>query len=465
MAAAQLSPTANLLRKSRLFALPHGVSYQGSLSRTGHGSPTATLPHPTRAAIVTPASSLAKGDWGLKRALPAKSTTQKNSRPVVRINALDTFEHVTDFDSAADHTVTLEKFQDLHLPISLPSRITYASNIRPKHDSPFEEHVDNTEMSDIRNEAEAKRFRLNGPWLAGMTETEFDAYLKKVQKDKPELLRKIRKDFIAKRKAERRKEAIDSGKHLSQLPRTRVTHDDFQNYLKTLRGSPYLLGPVIFKLLNIASFPVPPNDRIGRGEYFPGNITNLSAKEYSFSGPPKTHPSAGLSYMRSHASVHNHPQYGPQAWQRPVEARILRSKSRRGKPARFIVGIAGIAVDESSVAAYSSDLTPPGMSQFDSTIPGGAKYHVSPHRASIAADGRINLLHQRASISARTAYGVQDYEKPKPATTPNMQARLRTVARLDQPRPFARPQPLPEELGQNTEAVARNLLRTLNSQE
>src|SRR5947207_4919817 len=109
--AARVSPAANLLRKSRLFALPPSLSppVQPPTSSQVSESDTATLPYPIRAAIETPRSSLARGDWGLKRPLPSKSTTTSSSSPVVRVNYLDTFEHITDFESAADHTVTLEK--------------------------------------------------------------------------------------------------------------------------------------------------------------------------------------------------------------------------------------------------------------------------------------------------------------------------------------------------------------------
>src|SRR5690348_438613 len=110
--AARVSPTANLLRKSRLFSLPPSLSPPAPTATSSRvsESETATLPYPIRAAIETPSSSLANGDWGLKRPLPSKSTTGSSSTPVVRVNKLDTFEHITDFESAADHTVTLKKW-------------------------------------------------------------------------------------------------------------------------------------------------------------------------------------------------------------------------------------------------------------------------------------------------------------------------------------------------------------------
>jgi Mitochondrial ribosomal protein subunit. len=314
MAAARLSPTANLLRRSRLFALPPALSppQEPATSKTVFESNTATLPYPIRASIETPASSRARGDWGLKRPLPAKATTDKSSRPIVRVNAIDTFEHVTDFESAADHTVTLEKFQELHMPMSLPAKINYANALIPRHQSPFESLVDNTEHSEGLNEPGARQFRHSGPWLAGQTETEFQAYLQRIQRRRPELLQKLRERLIAKRTAERRKQAQDNGEDLAGLDQpVQVTEEEFQNYVKSLRADPLALGPVVFELLDLPSPPAVPSDRIG-SRYYQSPGTKLSSPEYAISGPPKTHPSAGLSYTRSHALLYNHPKYGPQ---------------------------------------------------------------------------------------------------------------------------------------------------------
>ncbi|KAL4807159.1 mitochondrial ribosomal protein subunit-domain-containing protein [Aspergillus unguis] len=474
MAAAKLSPTARLLRNSRLFALPQAInSHAATEYKASHESDTATLPHPTRAAIVTPGSSLAKGDWGLKRPLPAKSTSLKSSRPVVRIKELDTFEHVTDFESAADHTVTLEKFQELNMPISLPVQVGYASNVIPRHQSPFEANYDNTEVTRLSKSAktdgtgsEVKQFRHSGPWLAGQTEAEFAAYLKKVQKDKPALTAKLRERFFRTRKAELKRIAQDNGESLTNLPE--VTEEEFQQYLKKLRTDPFELGPVIFELLDLPSLPPVPNERIGP-KFYQSPPIKMPAMEYAFSGPPATHPSAGLSYARTHASVYNHPKFGPQVYQRPVEARILRPRGKfKGKAGKAMLGIGGIAAEDLNASHYSDRSAPAGMTSFDSTVPGGAKYYVTPLRASVSTDGRINLISYRASPTLKTAYGLQEYQSPS-AMPPRMNSfermrhNQRTMPRLDQPRPSA--QAAGEGLpSQDTEFVARNLMRTLNSQ-
>lgn len=474
MAAARLSPTANLLRKSRLFALPPALSppQDPATSKTVFESDTATLPYPIRASIETPASSRARGDWGLKRPLPAKATTDKSSRPIVRVKAIDTFEHVTDFESAADHTVTLEKFQELHMPMSLPAKINYANALIPRHQSPFENLVDNTENSESLNEPGAKQFRHSGPWLAGQTETEFQAYLHRIQRRRPELLQKLRERLVAKRTSERRKQAQDNGEDLEGLDQpVQVTEEEFQNYVKSLRSDPLALGPVVFELLDLPSPPAVPSDRIG-SRYYQSPGTKLSSPEYAISGPPKTHPSAGLSYTRSHALLYNHPKYGPQTYQRPVEARILRPKGRfKGRMSKAIAGIGGIAVEDLNAMTFAEQSGPPGLSYFDASIPGGAKYWVTPVRASVDSEGRIGLASYRATASSKAPYGISDYKKPSLTSVSDTirGVESRMVPRLDrlsprQPRfnesdePVATKQPARE-----TEDIARSLMRTLSS--
>ncbi|KAJ4982499.1 hypothetical protein SVAN01_12006, partial [Stagonosporopsis vannaccii] len=116
-----LSPTAHLLRNSRLFALPAPLPRPVVGETSGAGvtkaSPSATLPYPTHQAIATTKSSLARGDWGLKRNLPARSHLLQTSDPVLRITQLDTIEHVTDFDSAADHVRTRQKWEHMGVPL------------------------------------------------------------------------------------------------------------------------------------------------------------------------------------------------------------------------------------------------------------------------------------------------------------------------------------------------------------
>lgn len=153
------------------------------------------------------------------------------------------------------------------MPMSLPAKVNYATSIVPRHQSPFEMHVDNTETSKGLGEPGAKQYRHSGPWLAGMTEAEFAAYLSQVTSKKPELLQKLRERFVAKRTAEARKQAQDNGEDLETLQPPKVTNEEFQTYIKTLRTDPFALGPVIFELLDLPSSPAVPSERIGRKYY------------------------------------------------------------------------------------------------------------------------------------------------------------------------------------------------------
>ncbi|KAJ5666961.1 hypothetical protein N7462_011370 [Penicillium macrosclerotiorum] len=449
MATARLSPTANLLRKSRLFALPQALPsiQEPPSSKAVFESETATLPRPIRASIVTPQKSLARGDWGLKRPLPAKSTSEKSSRPVVRIHALDTYEHVTDFESAADHTMTLEKFQELHMPMSLPSKVNYATSIVPRHQSPFETHVDNTETSAGLGEPGAKQYRHTGPWLAGLTEAEFVNYLNEVRRMKPELLQKLRERFVAKRSAEDRKQAQDSGKDLETLEPTKVTDEEFNAYIKSLRADPFALGPVVFELLDLPSPPAVPSERIGRKYYQPPE-------------PSFPHLNTLFQVPRRHTLL--------PAYQRPVEARILRPKGRfRGRMSRAIAGIGGIAVEDLNAMTFIDQGSPPGLTFFDATIPGGAKYWVTPIRAAVDSEGRIGLSSYRAGAAAKAPYGIEDYKKEgRSSITDAAHRHANMVPRLDRPRFNVRRggpvQGTPRQPLKGTEDIARLLMEGLN---
>merc|ERR1711939_1164094 len=143
MTAARLSPAASLLRNSKLFALPPSLSLPLTepSSEPLAFSDTATTPYPLQAALETPTSSLNRGDWGLKRSLPVKTTTSSGT-PTIRIQrGIDTPEHVADFESAADHVITLRKFQELNLRVTLPAPKDKKYNERTSAFSPEIDHT------------------------------------------------------------------------------------------------------------------------------------------------------------------------------------------------------------------------------------------------------------------------------------------------------------------------------------
>ena len=415
MAAARLSPTGNLLRKSRLFSLPPTLSppVEPASSKTVAESDTATLPYPIRQAIQTHPSSLARGDWGLKRPLPSKSTTDKSLSPVVRINHLDTFEHVTDFESAGDHAVTLKKFQELSLPISKTTDTGVPAGIGGgRHESVFESASDNMVKTESSN---AKRYRYRGPWLAGQTQSEFERFLKKIgSTEKAQFLNMVRKHLANKRHAEKEREARAEGEELSDESPVPLTRFEFNQAMKELRADPSALGPLVNRFFDLATPPIVPTSYITKSNWTPGP-SDLSTVRYAHEGPPKTHPSAGLSYIRTLSHLDNHPVAGPQQHQRPVPTRFLRAKSRvQSSAIRALVGVGGIVVEDGHVFAFSNRNSQGTGNHVDPDVPGGTKFWSRPDRVMITSEGTISMKIGRPLTTTKSLYGMEDEKKPLP---------------------------------------------------
>ena len=502
-----------------MFALPEALTHPRDLptAKSRHGSDSATLSYPIRASIATPASSLSRGDWGLKRPLPSKITSDKSSRPVVRVNEMDTFEHVTDFESASDHTRTLEKFQELNLPISLPNKVHYSSNIVPKHVSPFENHSDNTSLGEKNDPTSEeydpafRTYRHAGPWLGRMSNSEFNAYWKEVMRGRGELLSKLRNKLNAKLTAEKKKAArvslrerlsakldelteeektaaqgngIDLENALNQDAlkeyeviedklSVRLDDEQFNRYIKSLRADPAALGPVIFEMLDLPTTPPLPSARM-TAEYFESPPTRLSSPIYASTGPPSTHPSAGLSYLRTPIAMYNHPKFGPQASPRPVEARILRPRGKfRNQQGKALAGIAGIVAEDLNALSFADQTAPAGLSSFDASIPGGGKYYANPIRAFFKQDGRIVLSSFKATANSMAPYNIEEYRKPSGSSAGDIGLRgTRYVPSMDarstrQQPSFMKSMNMDEveqQPRQDTDSLARSLMRTIRAE-
>ncbi|KAK2765165.1 hypothetical protein FQN54_008864 [Arachnomyces sp. PD_36] len=430
MSGARLSPTANLLRNSRLFALPPALNppAQPPTSSKVAESDSATLPYPVRASIETLPSSLARGDWGLKRPLPAKSTTRSSSSPVVRVKDVDTFEHITDFTSAADHTFTLRKWQELSLPMSLPTLHRDSTFGVPRHESVFESKHDNLDKVTGSKAPGYTRYRYKGPWLAGQTDAEFEAYIKALQRKKPQLMKELKGHLETKFAARRRREAMDQGTDLEAAEKGGLTEKEFAQAIRELRKDPEALGPVVSQLLDLPPPPRVPTDRVARKNFISAP-SNLATAAYADEGPPTTHPSAGLSYLRTQSIMDNHPLFGPQEHHKPVQARILRSKKpTMGNALKALAGVAGVVTEDVNPHTFREDNAPPGITHFNPDIPGGAKYWVRTTRSSIQPNGTINLATDRASEALKATHGAGEEQKPLPDV---VRGADRTVGPLD----------------------------------
>lgn len=453
MSSKRMSPTATLLRNSRLFSLPPPLprpSYDfGGHVAANRLSDTATAPYPTQQAIATTPAALGRGDWGLKRSLPLRSTTN-TSTPIFRINAVDTREHITDYDSASDLTLTLKKFQELNLPITTQASRAKASGSEPRI-SAFDAKKDNT---DLKAAGQDGRWKYHGPWLAGMAQADFREYLdKKIGNRKEEFLVWLRRERIDELKRKARKEAMHEGLSEEEaVAEVQLSDEEFQEWIRNTRRDVQLGG-------DLATY-------IGRFFDLPLYTPLQAATDEQ---PPTTHPSAGLSYLKTDAFLENHPVWGPQARRRPVEARILvgtgssDSRNRSGK-----VGVAGLVATAPDPRQMRS-----GMSGHISSIPnanneegnesyaaergrertggtlgidvdGGNRIWVEPQGATVDAKGRIDL---RVANPEQVAVDVLTGNVANNKTAPQTR-RTMTMPSLDtmSSRPRPRPRPTQAEL-------------------
>ena len=339
MSAKSVSPTANLLRQSRLFSLPPTLprptgstsTYPSVLATNdSKNSDTATLPYPIQQAIATPASSRAQGDWGVKRSLPLKSTT-RTSTPAFRINAVDTREHITDFDSAADLTLTGEKFRELGIPFTVQDHLKGSK--KPLFaQSVFEPALDNTDPDVEKAGSTARgglqRWKFGGPWLASLTQGEFMAYMGSTLRGRKEEFRQFAREKESKRLARirrfnQRHDMTRSGRRGQENLQDGedeepyiMSEEEFDKHLRRLRFelSSDHVGSRLAQLL--AEFlDLPLGAKVQHAADAAKNIEQRA--------PPNLHPSAGLSYLRTDSVLPNHPVLGPMARPAPHQARVL----------------------------------------------------------------------------------------------------------------------------------------------
>jgi hypothetical protein len=490
-----LSPTANLLRNSRLFALPTPLpkpnvaeSYGAGITRA---SDSATLPYPTHQAIATTKSSLARGDWGLKRPLPARSRLVQTSNPVLRVTHLDTIEHITDFDSATDHVRTREKFEALGVPIMKgmsQMREVDLSGAPPK--GAFEERDDTTsydtalgmdeagmylnalKKSSRRNSRSAKdfkpfsppkvdaaahnarRWKHEGPWLPGMNADDFATYLsKEISKRRTEFntyMHEFVKNEIyttrqlaASNDGQTPPEDINEAKKWAQ-ERSRqwatITAQDIEAGIKQLRretANDPLASKLVTKL--ILPFLRLPTIRFKNTAYAE-HASNRDIEQYQFdqeTAPLSTHPSAGLGYLRTRAYIANHPILGPQSQPAPIEARVVQPRmTSRGKETYAKLGVGGFVANDQF---RSTDFSRRGadfnnardVETIDIDTPGGKKVMVQPLFGSVSNDGRVHLKLKRSyGPEVAVAKGELDDKPPvREAAKEDQSDLLRNLAR------------------------------------
>jgi hypothetical protein len=128
-----------------------------------------------------------------------------------------------------------------------------------------------------------------------------------------------------------------------------------------------------------------------------------SNSPYAETGPPKTHPSAGLSYLRTNRYIYNHPIYGPQEQPPPIQGRIIAPKIASVGVFSPKLGIAGVVTETPAVESFNTSestrakrgrtgtRTHGGLLNIEPDKVGGSKVYLQPRAASIDSNGRIDL--------------------------------------------------------------------------
>lgn len=445
-----MSPGGALLRASRMFSLPQAIpgppgDYQAA---TSYNSETATQTFPTLQTVTSPENFRQRGDWGFKRNFPMRSTA-KTSTPYLRVKQVDSIEHVTDFASAADHTLSLEKWQEMNIAITLPHFIPdgptqSVSWMDARPESVFEDKYDFTALdSDKKAQAGQMRWKYGGPWLANMTQGEFQKYIKKDVRGRKSEFRQYLREQLAPRltKDARDRAAKEGGDKAAMVEEVRpgdITEEQLTDYLRELRQDRYALYDVVGEFLDLAPIEAPGDmDRLG--DLAPRQTRTLERENpYALHGPPITHPSAGLSYLRTSAYLDNHPAYGPLKMHPPIKGRVFVSSydaNMLGK--KGTLGIGGFIVGNKST---KEEVRTSGATRmFDPSLYGGQKVWAHVYSAQVNSQGRVVLHAEEGPAAPRMIAEEMQGEKRvfhDPRKDPTH--RTRSLGPLREPRPSSR---------------------------
>lgn len=325
--------------------------------------------------------------------------------------------------------MTLKKWEEMDVPMSTPQRksrsaLGFTDVERKGQRSVFDDSIDSTVRNQGNDESRDKRWRFDGPWVAGLTDGDFNTYvLKQVRKRKTEFLKVLRTACAESATKESQRIAQEKGEEADQPTQVSdVTEEQFRKYLKTLRHDRVELYSHIRKFLDL---PPSPNAVLPSGSDWLSSVldgtsgTSAESKEflpassspYADSGPPKTHPSAGLSYGHTSAHTFNHPLYGPQNKKPPVQARIVMPKG--SAPGNFtpVLGVGGFVVDVpagensfnlrgSSARQVGPSAVIQGLINIEPHKVGGSKAWVNPKSASVDTRGRVILKVEQANAES-----------------------------------------------------------------
>ena len=402
-------------------------------------APRATQQYPTRQAIVTPPSSLHRGDWGLKRPLPDKIQKQSTT-PNIRIIAADTIENFTEFESAGDHTRTLSKLQELNLAMMTKrasvtndiQRSVFETDATPNSVKSPREGVASHATDGVSSATHERAIA-----LADMTEDEFERFLwEKIDRRRDEFVAFIKKEIDKEHSRAGKQKAIDVGSDVSKADEKAIPEEQFAAYIDLLhrnKGSATQLLPAILQFFGIAPILQKSDTRIPAvvstqkdfnlydalnvkkgtastrlisniGNLLPGSkMQRMSAHEVielSRNESKETHnrhASLGISYNRSNAYIEMHPEIGPLQQHSPVPARVLQPRILLTRSNRhFLVGLAGVVAAGPNRTSHASNANKSNWtgnqgSVLDTETPGGETVYVNIQVASVDRHGRLDL--------------------------------------------------------------------------
>ena len=314
------------------------------------------------------------------------------------------------------------------MPMSLIEKQKAASgnSLRPPR-SVFDSQYDNTQLAskspsrDSIREPKRERWKYEGPWLAGQTDGEFQIYVEKsIKRKKLDFREFVRGQLTTTKAAARRREAIEEGEDQDSVEVT-VPEAELDSYIRRIRNDDLEMHKLLEEFLDL------PRDET--------QASGGAYADYDEKGPPTTHPSAGLSYLRTASRILNHPEFGPQEFDTPKPGRVIApQKIQTRTQARALIGVAGVVSSDSKMTYFkASEL--PGVASYDPDIPGGAKIWVHPRRAGIDSRGRIELLVDRANKNAvNVAQGLHS-EGPKLPEAAVTAAQDRAAPTLTPPAP------------------------------
>lgn len=399
--ARNLAPGLSLLRSSRMFSLPTCAIKSPSAETYFE---TTTQPHPSYQSVTTFEKSRQRGDWGLKRPLPKKTTT-KSRQPYLRIKKIDTIESITEFSSATDHTISVRKWAEMAIPLKVPppENQSVANKIAP---SVFEDDSDATVLSTRRLRSfkpENARWRFRGPYLNSMSEGRFQQWLDAhVVPRRAKFRHFIKEDLARQRTLDQRIARQSAGNYRDDdapVDPSSISSAELFAYMRDLRENRHRLYDLVTKFFDLPPVPPPPTASASSSstprylaQFKVGEPTSItSPNPYSRYGPPRTHPSAGMYYTRSNNYTPNHPFYGPQSGLPPVLANAIHAKHPYFQGA--VLGVGGFAVEifYENVYKHSSNANKETrkLNMVDPDATELPKYWVVPLSAHVTQGGRL----------------------------------------------------------------------------